>query len=263
MQGGWQEGRGWCDNAFQHANDGFAPPGWKLRPPRTGHGFFVENIFEETTAEREWFADSDEQQQQEWGGAPAERMLYYFPEAGVDPNTLEFVASNLSQVLQLVGDSMARPVRHVDIVGVTVAHTATTFMERYEVPSGGDWSVHRGASLVLESAEHVGLNSVYFDQPGGNALLLSKHVKDSTVEGCTFVDCGESAIVSMGKTQLFDGRDGHAEVPVSNQFRGNLVDGVGVFGKQSAAYFHAKSRDALLEGNVFMNGPRSSININV
>ena len=48
---------------------------------RTGHGFFVENIFEETTAEREWFADSDEQQQQEWGGAPAERMLYYFPEA--------------------------------------------------------------------------------------------------------------------------------------------------------------------------------------
>eukprot|EP01049_Picozoa_sp_SAG25_P001540 SAG25_NODE_70_length_17370_cov_11.748885_5_plen_170_part_00 len=115
---------------------------------------------------------------------------------------------------------------------------------------------------VLEFAEHIGLHRLHFDQPGGNALLFSKHVRGCTVRGCTFVDCGESAIVSMGKTQLFDGREGHCEVPSDNHFVGNLVDGVGVFGKQSAAYFSSKSRSALLEGNVFMNGPRSAVNIN-
>ena len=255
IQGGWQEGRGWCDNAFQHANDGTPPPGWKLRPARTGHGFFVENIFEELTAEREWFADVAPAQ-------GAERYLYYHPEEGVNPNSLTFVASNLSQVVQLVGDSISSPVHDVAIAGVTVAHAATTFMQRFEIPSGGDWSVHRGASVVLESAERIDLQGLHFDQPGGNGLLLSKHVASSTVSACTFVECGESAIISMGKTRLLDGRDGRCEVPRGNRFVGNLVDGVGAFGKQSAAYFHAKSRDALLEGNVFLNGPRSAVNLN-
>ena len=100
MQGGWQEARGWCDPAFPHANDGTPPPGWKLRPPRMMHGFFVENIKEELTTYREWYADPAEPGGGTSSGAsgPAagsgERMLYYIPEAGVDPNSLNFVASS-------------------------------------------------------------------------------------------------------------------------------------------------------------------------
>ena len=56
--------------------------------------------------------------------------------------------------------------------------------------------------------------------------------------------------------------DGHAEIPTGNRFRANLVDNVGVFGKQSAAYFHSKSRAAVLEANVLLNGPRSALNLN-
>jgi len=144
-----------------------------------------------------------------------------------------------------------------------VAHASPTFLERYEVPSGGDWSVHRGASVVLESAENITLRRLTYDQPGGNGLLLSKHVADCTIESSLFFDAGESAIISMGRTDLFDGRRaGHSEYPTRNTIRSNLVDGVGVYGKQSAAYFASKSHGVVMENNAFLNGPRSAININ-
>jgi hypothetical protein len=40
---------------------------------------------------------------------------------------------------------MAAPVVGVTLQGLTFSHTATTFLEGYEVTSGGDWSIHRDA----------------------------------------------------------------------------------------------------------------------
>ncbi len=40
---------------------------------------------------------------------------------------------------------MAAPVVGVTLEGLTFSHTATTFLEGYEVTSGGDWSIHRDA----------------------------------------------------------------------------------------------------------------------
>ena len=51
-------------------------------------------------------------------------------------------------------------------------------------------------------------------------------------------------------------------VPYSEYHSSNLVDGVGVYGKQSAAYFASKSHGVVMENNAFLNGPRSAININ-
>jgi hypothetical protein len=31
----------------------------------------------------------------------------------------------------------------VSISGITIRHALATFMDDYEVPSGGDWSIHR------------------------------------------------------------------------------------------------------------------------
>jgi len=138
--------------------------------------------------------------------------------------------------------------------------------------------VHRGASLFVESAERVTARRIYFDQPGGNGVMLSNHVVNSSIEDSLFLDAGESAILSLGRTALFDGRSqpdtganensqwplfpGFTQFPTTNTIRGNFIDNVGVYAKQSAAYFQAKSHGVLLEDNVMMNGPRSGININ-
>ena len=54
------------------------------------------------------------------------------------------------------------------------------YMEPYEVPSGGDWAVHRGAAVVIEGAEDIQLSNCTFDQPGGNGLLLSDYTRNCT-----------------------------------------------------------------------------------
>ena len=61
---------------------------------------FVENIKEELTTHREWYADpaapgvGSGAADHGPAAGPGQRMLYYIPEAGVDPNSLNFVASN-------------------------------------------------------------------------------------------------------------------------------------------------------------------------
>ena len=57
------------------------------------------------------------------------------------------------------------------------AHSATTFLSDYEVPSGGDWTVHRETALVIEGVEGINNISIcLFYSPGGNELLLNNYV---------------------------------------------------------------------------------------
>ena len=54
-------------------------------------------------------------------------------------------------VVRVVGSADA-PVRHVRLENVTIAHAEATYMQPYEVPSGGDWSIHRGGAVFVEGA---------------------------------------------------------------------------------------------------------------
>ena len=35
-------------------------------------------------------------------------------------------------------------VKHVRVENITITHTGTTYLDKYETPSGGDWAIHRG-----------------------------------------------------------------------------------------------------------------------
>jgi hypothetical protein len=63
------------------------------------------------------------------------------------------------------------------------------------VPSGGDWSLHRGAAVEVTDAEFVDVFNCTFSGIGGNALLWSNHVAQSSVRDSEFVFIGDSAIV--------------------------------------------------------------------
>ena len=220
--GGFQEARG-CDNGME---------------------WYVENIFEELDSPGEWFLDYNT------------HKLYLYPNSTLPT---EVIGTYLNVLISIKG-SQTNPVQNITISDVTFAHTATTFLSDYEVPSGGDWTVHREAAVVVEGVEGVNISNCLFYSPGGNGLLLNNYVRGAVIEENEFVWVGDNAIVAVGSAQLIDGTDGNQ--PRGTKVIGNLVHEVGVFGKQVCAYVQALACETELIGNVFFNGPRAGININ-
>eukprot|EP00040_Diaphanoeca_grandis_P016432 m.84756 g.84756 ORF g.84756 m.84756 type:complete len:1009 (-) comp25800_c0_seq1:252-3278(-) len=221
--------------------------------------FYVENIEEELDDAREWFwkqstsksnsdADSD---------SDSTTTLMYIPN-GTDlnsPNT-SVVASVLKQVIAVDGASF------ITVRGFTITNTAPTYLDSYECPSGGDWAIHRGAAVFVENANSITLEGLSFDQPSGNAVMFSNQVENSVISKCTFEKVGDSAIAMVGSTQLMVGTAGKGLFPTNNTVVGNIVDTVGVYGKQTSAYFKGKSNGNTVRNNIFMNGPRAGVNFN-
>ena len=113
-----------------------------------------------------------------------------------------------------------------------------------------DWSIHRGAAVFVEGARNITLEGLTFDQVSGNAILFSNDVTDSTIRKCSFKDVGDSAIAMLGSTQQMVGTHGKGLFPAHNLIEANIVDTVGVYGKQTSAYFKAKSRENTVRNNV-------------
>jgi len=152
------------------------------------------------------------------------------------------------------------PVMFIYFNGLTFTETVTTFMEPYEVPSGGDWSIHRGGTFFVDGAFGITVIHCMFDQAGGNALFLSNYVENSTIIFNEFVYPGDSAIAAVGSTQEIDGTK--PTQPVNNLISNNHMHEIGVFGKQTSCYIQSLAYRTTLKSNVCYNGPRAGINFN-
>ena len=210
----------------------------------SGAEWYVENIFEELDAPGEWFYDQ------------TEMKLYLYPN-GTAPAS--GIGTALKRLFNIQG-SMDMPVRNITFMNITFTHTQSTFFDLYEVPSGGDWSIHRGGAVFAEGVDGLRIDSCRFDSPGGNGLFLSNYIRHAVVNNSEFVRSGDSAIASVGSTDLIDGTDGNQ--PRGNVITSNVMHEVGIFGKQTSAYIQALSAKTVLMGNVFFNGPRAGINFN-
>ena len=217
--GGYQEARG--NDGIQFYN---------------GDRYYVSGILEELDTEGEWFHDA------------IERKLYYYPHSNSSSSSTaarfgsndEVVAAQLSTIIRIGGavgglDPAASGVWSPPAVGVvldnlTFTESRLTLLDRYEVPSGGDWAVARVAALVLENAENITVQRCSFDQVGGNAVLLSNHVAHSSIEDCDFDHMGDSGVVSLGSAHWTYGIE--PTFPISNTVARNVFRDVGIFGKQ-------------------------------
>ena len=222
--GGFQEARG-CDS---------------------GREWYVENIFEELDAPGEWFYDK------------TENKLYLFPNGSNDVPASGF-GTRLQQLLSIRG-TMDRPVYNVTLTNITFMHTEPTFLEKHEIPSGGDWAIHRSGAVFVEGVDGFTIRQCLFDSPGGNGLVLSNYIRNAIIEENEFRYSGDSSIVLVGSTELIDGTNGNQ--PRGTKVIGNLVHESGMFGKQTSPYMQALTCQTELTGNVFFNGPRAGININ-
>ena len=241
--GGWQfllDGRNRSSNTLTWSKGGFQ----EARGDIGGAEWYIENIFEELDVAGEWYFDDETYE------------LYYFPN-GTLPK--EITVSQLESLIAIKG-SQSNPVKNISFSHVTFAETSSTFLEGYEVPSGGDWSIHRNGALFIEGAEIVTVDNCLFINIGGNALFLSNYIRNAVVSNNEFVWIGDSAIAAIGSSKLIDGTDGNQ--PRGTKVLNNLVREIGLFGKQTAAYVQSIACQTLLEGNVFFNGPRAGINFN-
>lgn len=229
--GGWQGGRGWQLNG----TDGTLDP----TPP-----FFVENVFEELDAPGEWFFNK------------STRQLFFFPndtatQSQPPPPDAVFVVPRLHRLLTIVG-TRVRPAVGITVRGLGFRDSRMTYMLPWGVPSGGDWSLHRGAALFIERAERATVAACTFARLDGNALQLSGYNRGAAIVGNDFAWIGDTAMSAWGYTDEHDGTGG--DQPRGTLVKGNSCREVGLFELQSACWFQAKTAQTRLESNLFYNG---------
>lgn len=128
------------------------------------------------------------------------------------------------------------------------------------MPSGGDWSIHRGGAVFIQDAEDAAVTGCTFNQTGVNGVFLSNHAERVRVTACEFVQTGDSAIALTGST---DAVDGTAQTyPNNNTFARNHIREYGVYGKQTSCFFQSLSANSSFVDNVCHSGPRAGFNFN-
>ena len=163
--------------------------------------------------------------------------------------------------------------RGVSIKGLTIRDARYTYLDPHGMPSGGDWALQRSGAVYVESAENVTIEGNEFTRVDGNALSINGYVRGLVVHDNDFNWIGDSAMASWGHTSFClnancsknlpakvgpDGRGG--EQPRGSVITSNLIREIGLYQKQSSAWFQATTAQTRLEGNVHFNGPRAGFN---
>lgn len=209
-----------------------------------GSRFFIENVFEELDAPGEWYLDT------------SEGILYLMPEEGVYLETALVEAPLLQRIVEFKG-TQRRPVHDVTLSGFRVAHSASTYLETYEVPSLSDWAIHRGGAVFFEGAHNCALAGCWLDAPGGNAVFMNNHNRGNRVTGCTFTQCGDSAICFVGSLEATVGYQ--KNFPYKCKAENNLIRRCGIFGKQVAGVYISRAKRITAGHNLIHDMPRAGI----
>jgi hypothetical protein len=229
-------------NTIMFGRGGFQEaPGWQ-----TGGAFYIANIFEELDSVNEWFLDKDT------------RTLYFMPN-GTMPNV--FVASQISCLISLSGSHIKNSVHNVIIRGLILTQTSNTYMRDYMVPSGGDWSVHRGGTIYLTNTINITITHNLFTQLGSNGVALIDYNGATSITLNEFVWLADSAIILVGSTNGIDGFSVTSQ-PDNTLIQSNLIHETGIYIKQSSPIMISVSRSVSVIGNLMFNIPRAAINVN-
>jgi hypothetical protein len=206
--------------------------------------FFIENVFEELDSPEEWFLDT------------ATSTLYYYPEAGLDLDSAVIEVPILENLVVFAG-TQERPVEHLSLHGFHFAHTASTYLKSYDVPSLSDWAIHRGGTVLAEGTRNCSLDSCWFDAVGGNAVFVNNYNRAFSVSRCKFTETGDSAICFVGDLEKTNGTQ--RAFPCECQASNNLIHDCGFFGKQIAGVYISRAKRVTVSHNLIYNMPRAAI----
>ncbi len=161
--------------------------GWQNNRQMGMHKEFrmVENIFEELDAPGEWYHNAKT------------NTLYFKPESNIDLVKSVVEVVRLRHLVEFQG-SAASPVRSIALKGFVFRHAARTFMDTKEPLLRSDWTIYRGAALLLTGTEDIDVLDSEFDQVGGNAIFVNLYNRRATIRGCHIHDAGASGVCFVG-----------------------------------------------------------------
>lgn len=257
-RGGQQGGRNWCrcdqcGYAGRWCTQHLVPAPTEIDTRLIGGDFMVENVLEELDVPGEWFFNR------------TSRQLFFRPNASsidslfAEPAGASYTIPVLKTLVSIVG-SQAKPVRNVTIRGVGFRDAASTFMDAWGVPSGGDWALHRGGALFMEGVEDIDIDACTFSRLDGNAVFLSRYTRGVVVQRSEFAWIGDNAMATWGDTEGYDAT-ARAQ-PRGSKVLHNYVHDIGIYEKQSSGWGQAKACLSELRGNIMFNMPRAAINFN-
>jgi len=242
-KGGSQGGRSWCAcNECGYAGS------WcrkEEHDERLISGtWYIENVLEELDQPGEFFFDKH-----------AHVLKMIVNSSSLEGrHTLELVVPIHSNLISV------KNAANITLRNLSFRDTKFTFLEKHGVPSGGDWSFFKEAAVFLEDTKNVKIVDCKFKRLDGNGVLLYGRNRNTKIEGSEFAWLGESAMAAWGRTNEWDGRNG--DQPRGTTIKNNVVREIGIYEKQSSAWFQAKACQTTISGNVFFNMPRAAINFN-
>jgi hypothetical protein len=241
--GGWQGGRHW---QTQCSFDGCGPGGALL-----GGGWWVSNVAAELDAYDEFFFD------------PATNDLTLFFNAsdsaagdpfGPPPADLVLMAPQLEIFFDLSGAT------DVTLDGLGFRDQREVMLERWLVPSGGDWGLRPFGAVQLFNTTRCTVSNALFLRTDGNAIFVGGRSRNASVLDSEFAWLGMNAVASLGTTQQDDATGG--DQPFGTLLSGLVARELALYEKQSSAYFLGRTPLSRVEACVFFNGPRAMINVN-
>ena len=175
---------------------------------RGSSSFFLTNALELLDEPGEWYQDY-----------PSGR-IYYYPEDGNDPNTMDITVPVL-ETLVTIGGTRERHVSNIRFENVAFEHSAWRrplyeghvtlqggfrFIDGYKLAEPGlfhkaelenqAWIARPEAAVTAQFADSIGFGSCTFSHTGATAVDLAYAVSSSDITGCTFTDIGGTAIMA-------------------------------------------------------------------
>jgi hypothetical protein len=221
-KGGFQEGRG---------------GGMSTQP------FYVEGVMEALDVATEWYIDRNR------------GKLHLFPNSTIPPDLL--ILPVLENVM-----TVGKNAQGVTIQGITFAYTTDGLMEQYTVPAPGDWSIRRSGVVVVDSASNVSIIDCVWNRTNGNSLVITGSSQNVLVDQCDFYLPGGCGIAIVGYIPRANVDDPLASYPTNIVISSSIFEGIGVYGKQTAALFISVACNVTMTDSVMFSGPRSAVNIN-
>jgi len=231
----------WFGEGGQQMGAKWAVVGSKIGPKSR---FYIENVFEELDAPLEWYLDKQQ------------GYLYWMPEEGVDPGQAVIEVPQLQTLIRCDG-TQRNSVEQVTFERIRFTCTETTFFEPYEVPSLGDWALHRGGALRFEGTRNCAVRDCLFEGLGGNAVFANCFNRDLIVTGSTFRDIGDSGVLLVGELESTTGTQ--KRFPYECRVENNHFHRLGVYGKQTAGVYISRAKRITVAHNLIHDLPRAGI----
>ena len=205
-----------------------------------GTRYYIEGMLELLDAEGEFHYDSDE------------KMLYYMPYGGKDPNTeCSVYAPKEVEILNITGRSIT-PV--TNIVFENLAFEKTNFLSSFS-----SWqSVYQGldmGAVTLDTASDVKFLSCRFKNTGLSGLYIKGNSNYNYVYNCLFENMGLAGVILLSEDRNY------SEYLRHNRISNCIIHDIGELAVDCSGVLIWSSQGTVIENCEIYNSPRSAFSL--